>query len=299
MFRSALVTKEAAQRDAVRSFFATQLQRVYRGFYSRKYNHDFYARKEYVQAVMARGDTVRNATEEELRRQELEADARQQKEDQVEFRQLTQNLHHLVSTKATPGVYNSPYLLDEPITAYQRPVEEHIRAGARELLRSQTLRERRRHPPRHSSKLSLRATGTYGVDVARRKEEEYYAKKAFVGDAPFVAGNRVPTPPHKHGTGVNTAYVDAWRIQMSTRELNDRDTSKRISRQPYYTAVGANRDFDRSLPESDLRQPHRPLPAPRTASTGGIGLRGITRSSAVTGATAARVPTASGASEAR
>merc|ERR1712157_396787 len=43
-----------------------------------------------------------------------------------EFDNLAGELHHLVSTKATPGVYNPPYNDTLP-RAFEKPIEQHLR----------------------------------------------------------------------------------------------------------------------------------------------------------------------------
>jgi len=48
---------------------------------------------------------------------------------QREFNAVTQNLHHLVSTKVNAGIYNSPYSFDGPVTVNGIPVEDHINSG--------------------------------------------------------------------------------------------------------------------------------------------------------------------------
>ena len=81
----------------------------YRGYYSRKYEHDFYARKAYLAHVSNKNEEVRmhldNHHKEKLREEEI----RQEECARTEFGELAQNLHHLSSTKTIPGVYNPPY----------------------------------------------------------------------------------------------------------------------------------------------------------------------------------------------
>lgn len=57
----------------------------------------------------------------------MEAEA--EEKAQREFNAVTQNLHHLVSTKVNAGIYNSPYSFDGPVTVNGIPVEDHINSG--------------------------------------------------------------------------------------------------------------------------------------------------------------------------
>ena len=40
-------------------YYALQLQRSFRGYYSRKYKHNFFSRKRYIQGLVAKGEEVR------------------------------------------------------------------------------------------------------------------------------------------------------------------------------------------------------------------------------------------------
>lgn len=131
--------REEARRLARLSYFATAIQAAFRGFYSRRYRHDCAARRRYLETVRSRGDGVRAALDEHhealVRRKEEEDEAKAR----AEFARLTQNLHHLVSTKAQPGVFRPRYATREEDlpSAFNVPVEEHLRAGSRAFLRTQ------------------------------------------------------------------------------------------------------------------------------------------------------------------
>ena len=50
--------KETMENLAVFHYHAMILQRTFRGFYSRRYFHDYSARKAYIQSVVEKGDKV-------------------------------------------------------------------------------------------------------------------------------------------------------------------------------------------------------------------------------------------------
>lgn len=93
------------QRIEFFSSAATSIQRIYRGYYSRKYLHDFYARKKYLKHI--EGKNFRRLEKMSKYKQQLVADEQKRQEDyaRMEFYKLSTNLHHLTSTKAVPGVY--------------------------------------------------------------------------------------------------------------------------------------------------------------------------------------------------
>ena len=78
----------------------------FRGFYSRKYVHDFYARKEYLRQILEQNQkTIQqmNAYGEETR---ISYENEQMSKENTQCRLNAAKLHHLLSTKSVPGVYN-------------------------------------------------------------------------------------------------------------------------------------------------------------------------------------------------
>ena len=99
----------------------------YRGFYSRKYEHDFYARKKYLQHVETKNDEVRRNLDDHHKKSAQEEQKRQEQSARTEFAELAGNLHHLTSTKAVPGVYNPPYSHLKP-QAFNVDIETHLKS---------------------------------------------------------------------------------------------------------------------------------------------------------------------------
>ena len=98
------------ERQGLLSTCAVLVQKCARGFISRRNRHDFYARKAYVSTVASRGDDMRAAIEEYRIAQDARQSAERRAKADAEFGVLTQNFHHLVSTKAIPGVFNPPHV---------------------------------------------------------------------------------------------------------------------------------------------------------------------------------------------
>ncbi|XP_040926009.1 spermatogenesis-associated protein 17 isoform X2 [Betta splendens] len=91
---------------------AVRIQRRWRGFFVRKYIHNFYARKRYLEGLYRKNEVVRR----ELRElEELQKRARESlemvKEQRAKVKQA-HHLHHLLSTKQCPGIFNSPFRPD-------------------------------------------------------------------------------------------------------------------------------------------------------------------------------------------
>ncbi|CDW79153.1 iq calmodulin-binding motif family protein [Stylonychia lemnae] len=122
--------QESDKRQKQLAFFhemAKIVQKYYRGYYSRKYEHDFYARKNYLNHVQEKNEEVRKKLEDYQKTLSLEEQKRQEATARTEFAELAGNLHHLCSTKAIPGVYNAPYAMVKP-QAFNVEIETHLRS---------------------------------------------------------------------------------------------------------------------------------------------------------------------------
>lgn len=134
-------TRYAALIDASRHYAAVVIQRYFKGYYSRQHLHDFYARKAYIQAIALKGEQLRQELDIALAVQLNNQLAEQEAKAREEFDKTTQRLHHLVSTKVQPGVYNPPYAqnLNQVPSAFGIPLETHIQVGNVRYLRTNGL----------------------------------------------------------------------------------------------------------------------------------------------------------------
>lgn len=106
-------------------FHASLIQKVFRGYYFRKYVHSYYHRQKCLLNIKKQ-----NAKVLEEIRQYQENQAKQIKQDQEEqeketFEKLASKLHHLISTETIPGVYNPPFGIKQK--AYGEDVESHLK----------------------------------------------------------------------------------------------------------------------------------------------------------------------------
>jgi len=88
---------------------ATKIQTRWRGYYTRKYKHDYYARKAYLRAVQQRNYDVRHALDQyaESQRDQAEMAARKQLEEEKMLQ--ARRFHYLRSTYQINGVFASPW----------------------------------------------------------------------------------------------------------------------------------------------------------------------------------------------
>jgi len=118
------------------AFFSAQavvVQRHFRGYYCRKYVHDFYARKEYMRFLEFKNEEIRKDMDDYNVKTIKEEEERKEVNAKKEFQELARNLHHLSSTKTIPGVYNSPFMPEEARpAAFGVPVEAHLKQTFKE-----------------------------------------------------------------------------------------------------------------------------------------------------------------------
>ena len=136
-------------------FQAISIQRTFRGFDSRRRVHDFYARKKYIASVLEQSRRVREQLAQHRATQEEEKRKKESSDQRVEFDEITENLHHLLSTQSQPGIYNSPFIQEDLPTAFNQPIEDHIKTsfknyiskkGGVETIGLQKMRERAKRP---------------------------------------------------------------------------------------------------------------------------------------------------------
>ena len=275
-------------KDGRLGFFhysASIIQKSYRGFYSRRYYHDFFARKSYIQEVIIKSEKLR--TELANHRQELlERDAQMQEEQaREEFQRVTENLHHLLSTKCQPGIYNSPYLQGEVPTAFNIPVEDHLRMGVSQHLKrrgssggggmgttrgstpgsmsgsfrgdtaSSSSGTSRSFSARPRSRISVQAEGKYGEDVDARRIENKYSRLQRLDPKPFTAGAKSNLKSTGPGISQGTPYEELWKVARSSRDPALEDKTKRVSDKPFVSAMErGGRAFDDHADEQWYRE---------------------------------------------
>lgn len=143
--RRARTLRFQRQRLLQSQFFhqsAVVIQRTFRGWWSRRHLHDFNGRKRYVQKCAKRGEWTTTYLNHE--HQEKLAVAKMEEEEHMrhEFCLVAGDIHHLVSTKSIPGIYNPPFN-DQLPRAFDKPIEQHLREALRVQLPRSMQRPRR------------------------------------------------------------------------------------------------------------------------------------------------------------
>lgn len=265
--RATLNQKLDGRQISLFHYLCIQIQKCFRGYYSRKYKHDQVKRKEYCKMLEAKGKEIRASmdkyVEEVAMREEIE---QQEKRDQ-EFKTLAQNLHHLTSTRQVPGVYNPRVDCVQMPTMNGIFIEDHIRGVVKDLLRTRGLTTHRgleedingtmRIPLKGLKyRLSIQASEPYDTVEREARRKHMLHKILTRGKGDWFAGGKPKllekTAPLPLSTG--DVYMDPWANPMlvkgvpesqqqlleSTRTHKALFATKKLS-QPYYTRVGGNK----------------------------------------------------------
>jgi len=129
---------------------ATIIAKFWRGWQSRRDLHNFYGRKAYVETLKKRGDWTKEYLARYQENQQTEAKMKEESDMRGEFVNLAGELHHLISTKTCPGVYNPPYSDTLP-RAFEKPIEQHLRDSCQVRLPRSLNRPRHRSQQRNKT----------------------------------------------------------------------------------------------------------------------------------------------------
>jgi len=88
---------------------ATRIQARWRGYYIRKYKHNFYGRKNYLEAVVRRNEEVRDALGQYVEAQREEKERENRRFEEEEKMLQARRVHYMRSTYQINGVFASPW----------------------------------------------------------------------------------------------------------------------------------------------------------------------------------------------
>lgn len=232
---SRLICRRMVQEKAngrkllILQYFALQLQKSFRGYYSRKYRQDHSLRKQYLKNVELAGQRVRQSMNEYAKKLTQDEEDREISKREESFKTLSENLHHLVSTKQIRGVYNPhPNLIGVP-TVNEVPVESYLRGAVKDLLKTKGLTKSGmvrdlngtlKIPMKGvKNRLSLQASVPYDVLEKERLREKVRHKIAMQNkDAEFHSGHKTDIINTKTTPlCVNDAFMDQWANPLMQR----------------------------------------------------------------------------------
>ena len=119
------------QATVIQKWYFTSLCPIFisfRGYMCRKYNHDYFARKQFLGHIMNKTKLVQDQMEEQAKASNIDYQKSKEEMARAEFTMITGNLHHLMSTKTQAGIYNSPYTASKP-QAFNVDIETHLQTS--------------------------------------------------------------------------------------------------------------------------------------------------------------------------
>ncbi|KAL7683926.1 putative IQ motif, EF-hand binding, P-loop containing nucleoside triphosphate hydrolase [Plasmopara halstedii] len=244
-----------AFQQTILDYYAIIIQKLARGVSSRTNHLDLKKRKAYIEELTLKGDQMRMLLKERLRLQEEEEKVQSEKAAREELVKVTQDLHHLISTRTVAGIYNSA-AQSARVTSFGVPVESHIRQNAHRVVTSRLSTFRTPttlapYPP--SDKSTLQASTPYDAVQLESRKETKYEKLRRIGAADFAtvynAEHDVTRKRNTPGINSGIKYLDDWRNPYKKRGVprNKRDLVPHLSTlghypdTPFYVTYGGNK----------------------------------------------------------
>ena len=98
------------------------------GYKCRKNVMDYHANRKWLEVTRKKNEETLIELKEQAAKRQYELDRQNEENQRRNFVNIAKNLHHLVSTKTIPGVYNTPFLPAElKPQVYNADIEEHLR----------------------------------------------------------------------------------------------------------------------------------------------------------------------------
>ena len=139
-----------------------------------------------------------------------EDEERRAKERRKEFAEVTRNLHHLLSTRTTAGIYNSPY--SDPVTVGGIPIEDHLKKATKDLLLESGVHSSRKNSKQGSSlKISLQASSKYNAVIEEERKETKFKKLKRLTKKDFISVGSMSSTKYEAGY-VNSIYCNTSSI---------------------------------------------------------------------------------------
>ena len=112
------------------------IQKHWQGYRCRKNIMDYHANKKWLEMTKKKNEETLNEMKELAAKKQYDLDLKNEEEQKNNFYKIASNLHHLISTKEIPGVYNTPYLPPElKPQVYNADIEEHLKSVFKKSLK--------------------------------------------------------------------------------------------------------------------------------------------------------------------
>ncbi|XP_036397431.1 spermatogenesis-associated protein 17 [Megalops cyprinoides] len=234
-FRQMLKTAYFMMKMNFYNEMAVRIQRRWRGYYVRKYMHNYHARKRYLEGLKQKNEQVRKDLEEfaELQRRVREVSTLEREEQEKQLQ--AQRMHFLLSTHQSPGVFNSPYR--------DQPHEMELRMRSVRPLLARTLPRKKEpllggcDPTSPGASLDLHANQPL-PPIPSKKPQGPFRDPAEVQRQRW----RAPEPTLRTATSITA-------LEEAREELLLWEGAGRVCHQPFYPFANAhkNRKYERMI----------------------------------------------------
>lgn len=263
-FNKQLQLRNDVRKYYLYQYFTLQIQRSFRGYYSRKYKANHSNRKKFIKQTLLQAESIREKLYNYSVEQAMYEEQKFREDKDEEFRKYASNLNHLLSTKQIRGVFNpNPNYYEVP-TMNNAPVEDHIRGVIRDLLRTRGIAKTGLVADMHGSRkiplkglknrLSLQASAPYDIIEQEKKKTRIIHKIYTDGKGSFFAGGKTDIINNNVAPlSTGDTYVDQYAnpllmrgVPKDQKEFNDTAWTKKplfIRHQdiPFYPRSGGNK----------------------------------------------------------
>jgi hypothetical protein len=236
--------RDRLQEKMVFDYYAEQMQKIWRGHFSRRYKHDFWARKEYLEKIVSQGAALKEELDGYAAEQARADEERRAERREKEFKKVTRNLHHLLSTKSSPGIYNNPYMAQSPKIGGVA-VEDHLRAAVKDYLRENKLDRKKAYKPPKKLTSSIMAECSYDEERERARMETKFSRLKRMSTRSFRAGAKIKDSERESVRPLNVGepYIEPHEVQLTTKQLHERNKEARVSDKPFIFSVPTGKNF--------------------------------------------------------
>jgi len=239
-----------AQRKVVKqgllyASFAEIVQKIWRGYNSRKRKHDYHARKEYIRTIVDKSSELQRRIEEYAEEARKEAAKRKAEKRRKLFQQKSARLNYLVGTKAQPGVFNGPY--HEQPTVDGVPLETCIKQNVNAYLKKNKLDRKKSvlKPYPRRNKMSIQMTSKYDVPRKASQRARQKNKRRRIGPKNMLTGRRPHTPVYRRGFQEGCEYIEPRELKKTSKERLEKDKKRRVSQKPFQLTSRTGHVLDR------------------------------------------------------
>ncbi len=131
--------------NIIREFYNNQIiiiQKHWKGYKYRKNIIDYYSNKKWLEKINKKNEETLNQIKEITMKKQYDLNRKVEENERKKFFNIIKNLHHLISTKEIPGIYNTPYLPPElKPQVYNIDIEEYVKGGFKNSIRKDNLKQ--------------------------------------------------------------------------------------------------------------------------------------------------------------